>query len=589
MIKQFLQQSRVKTLLCFVFLCVFLAACGGEGAGNPERIAEEEGLVFQEGPFALSVAPGFFDAPFDLSVTLPTMPEAVIYFTIDGTEPTPGDTRFITRGEVQIPVSGFVPENGKILVEDRSSYWGQAILSHHATAWAYTHPAPGSQLLQGTSFRFRGFVNGEAVTETITLSYIVAPDAASRFAGMPVVSVTAPYAEFLYIYSNADPWDETTRRRVFQFEYFEYIDGAYTRIFQLPGSTSLGGTGSRRFAQRTLNVHFSRGALDGKITHPIFPGLYELYRFRLWNGGNSFLWDHMRDPFVQTASANLNVPRGEHRLAIKFINGEFWGFTTIREHTSNRQYVSTRLGLAPDNVAMVDRSWHPFEDTHMFYDHIQEGQEDIVWALYDEVVDFARNNDLSTDEARIRLFEEFFCQENFMDYLIANTFFLNQDWPQNNIRLFRAITPVPNASNPYEDGRWRFIFHDMDHAPGPYVDRHRTSRFFMLYQPPIDRIPPLNYIFLVFNNQAFVEDFVARALYLLDTEFYPERLLELHAQFVAQYLPLLPEMYGRFAISGTVEASLENFRTHSENLRQFLTIRGEDYRLDLQYLLERVA
>ena len=543
---------------------------------------------FYDGEFVLSEKPGFHDEPFDLVVSIPTEPNAVIYYTIDGNEPQPDADRFITRGENRIQVSGEIPQNGQIKVDDRSGNWKDSILTYHHSEGFKTpvKPVDGTEILQGTAFRFRGFVDGQPVTETITATYIVAPDAGTRFANMPVVAITAPYEDFIYIYSHADPFDNVTHRRIFNYEYFEYSESDYTRIFNLPGSSQLGGTGTRGNSQRTINVHLSRGELDGVVTHSVFPGLDELYRFRLWNGGNAFSRDHMRDPFAQTASEGLNVLRSDYRLAIKFVNGEFWGFTNLREHTSNAHFVVTRLGLGSEynNIALVSRSWKHVDGKQHFFDEIEEGEEDVVWGLYNEIVEFVKSHDLSTDYARERLFSEFFCQENFMDYLIVNTFFDNADWPHNNVRLFRVIEPHLTSSSPYSDGRWRFILHDIDSA-GVSIGR---NRFPSLYRGESHELP-FNDIFLVFNNRKFVEQFRERALYVLDNQFQRDRLAALHSEFVVQYLPLLPEMYNRFPIHGNVERSMVNFNNNWINLANFLTSRDEHYRSQLDALLKRVS
>ena len=525
---------------------------------EPEEIVEPElvfanlvgnlpilDMPFYDGDFVLSAPPGVHEQAFDLTVLIPSIPDAVIYFTIDGNDPMPGEDRFVTRGDRIIQLSGRLPADGMIGVHDRSGYWGNAILTYHSRYWSYrdTLPANDAEILQGTAFCFRGFVNGEPVTEIITATYIIAQNANARFANRPIIAVTAPYEDFLYIYSHANR-NDITRRRIFNYEYFELGEAEYSRIFSLLGSSSLGGWGSRPYAQRTINVHFARGRLDGVITHPIFEGLYELYRFRLWNGGQTFFWDHMRDPFAQTASAMLNVRHSDDNLAIKFINGEYWGFTTMREHNSNAQFVNTRFGLKQDNVAMVTNLWS-----------INEGSEGEVRALIRHLTEFTNSYDMSTDHARERLFTEFFCLYNFMDYVISNTFFGNADWPFNNMRMFRAITPNPNSLNPYEDGRWRFIFHDMDWAPRSGDRRYADSNFSFLYEhfrelPHGGHGNRNNSHFQVFNNQVFVEQFIERANYVLENYYSQEQLLALHDEFSMRYMPLLPEMYNRFAIGG---------------------------------------
>ena len=159
------------------------------------------------------------------------------------------------------------------------------------------------------------------------------------------------------------------------------------------------------------------------------------------------------------------------------------------------------------------------------------------------------------------------------------------------MRFFRAITPEPNSQSPYNDGRWRFILHDMDMAPHPNAPRYTESRFGHLHRlnPRIrDYGLWLNYAFLVFNNQVFVEQFIERANYVLENHYSQEQLLALHDEFTMRYMPLLPEMYNRFAIAGTVDSSIENFHTRWLQLRQFLINREYHYRNILAGLLERL-
>jgi len=137
---------------------------------------------------------------------------------------------------------------------------------------------------------------------------------------------------------------------------------------------------------------------------------------RLWNGGNSFFqYLTPKDNFVQTVSSDLDVLHSDNQLAIKFINGEFWGFTVLREHTSNEDFITTRTGLERGNILILDNFG------------ILEGSEYLGELLLDELVSFTTQIDMSTDEAYERLFDEFIDQENFIDYLIANTFFKNID------------------------------------------------------------------------------------------------------------------------------------------------------------------
>ena len=181
---------------------------------------------FHDGDFVLSAPPGFHDEPFDLVVSIPSIPNVVIYYTIDGSEPKPGKDRFVTRGNRIIQVSGRISDDGKIGVHDRSGYWGYSILTYHSDSWFRRNdvlPVSGTDILQGTAFRFRGFADGLPVTDTITVTYIIAKDVGECFAHRPVIAVTASHEDFLYVYG-IEAWGVTTHR-IFNYEYFLYDDG----------------------------------------------------------------------------------------------------------------------------------------------------------------------------------------------------------------------------------------------------------------------------------------------------------------------------------------------------------------------------
>ena len=90
---------------------------------------------------------------------------------------------------------------------------------------------------------------------------------------------------------------------------------------------------------------------------------------------------------------------------------------------------------------------------------------------------------------------------------------------------------------------------------------------------------------MVLNNPAFAEAFVARALYVLDYHYTPERLLALHGEFAAPYIHLLPEMYRRFALRDCPDAAAVRFFEHQAQLAEFYERRGSYYRAHLNSLL----
>lgn len=171
--------------------------------------------------------------------------------------------------------------------------------------------------------------------------------------------------------------------------------------------------------------------------------------------------------------------------------------------------------------------------------------------------------------------------------LLTVMFFNNRDWPHNNIRMFRSVS-LNDTDNPYSDGHWRFYLHDMDRTLwSVHVEANTFER---LYERDWRSSRTGNHYFLVFNNPTFVREFVERAEYVLDNYFQVEQLLAVHGRFLAEYTPLLPDMYARFNMDGSVEASMARFDYYAvENIRRFLQNREYYYRQHLQHLLERIG
>ncbi|MCL2139451.1 MAG: CotH kinase family protein [Treponema sp.] len=555
-----------------------------------------------------SHAPGVYEAAFNLTVSFPANPNAVIYYTLDGTEPVPGDPRTINS----IVVSGSVVPGNTINIADRtSSGRSDTLLTRFYNVWmrnASAGPPSGAKILTGNAYRFRAFVDSNPASETVIATYLIIPNATSKYNNTPILSINAPFQPFYDLYAAADRWnppDNSIGRQDFNYEYFTVESGSYKRQFSLPGSTSLGASFSRANAQRTFNVHLRRGSLNGTITWPIFEGSRPegIYRFRLWNGGNNFVgprdWsfgsDHFRDAFAQKSAAQLNVPYSESSLAIMFIDGEYWGFTQFRQQTDNAAFAEDRLGMTADNIVIMDRG---ALESGGHSDLVEEGNITTGMNLYNELLSFVNANfsggGAPSNNAVEELFDTYFDKANFIDYHIVNTFYNNTDWPQNNVRFWRAITPKTDG-NPNNDGKWRFTLHDIDYAANGIVwafgnsdDTNYAggSRFDKLKNPEItngDRGPELNRMLRVFNNQGFVDEFTVRAKYVLEEYFTSAKTIPLYDAWLARFTPLLDDMYERWSInSGDSLAAgrtttRNSFNKTTSNVKFFLNNRGPIY------------
>jgi hypothetical protein len=321
----------------------------------------------------------------------------------------------------------------------------------------------------------------------------------------------------------------------------------------------------------------------------------------------SFGTDHFRDAFAQKTAAPLNVSYSESSLAIKFINGEYWGFTQFRQQTDNAAFSEDRLGMNPNNVVIMDRG---AIQSGGYEDAVEEGNATTAMNLYNALVAFVsaeRFGGTVSDETVTELFETYFAKDNFIDYHVVNTFYNSTDWPQNNVRFYRAITPV-NDGNPHNDGRWRFTLHDMDQCANGVVWANGNpwdsnfaggGRFDKLTNPEImpdgDKGPPLNRVLRVFTNRGFVDEFTKRAKAVMDEHFTSAKLVAIHDPWVAGFTPLLDDMYERWAAYSNDDTATArtnnrvNFSQTTGNVRFFLNNRQPIYLQQLNALRQSVG
>jgi len=124
--------------------------------------------------------------------------------------------------------------------------------------------------------------------------------------------------------------------------------------------------------------------------------------------------------------------------------------------------------------------------------------------------------------------------ENFVDYFATQTYYVNWDWPQNNVKYWRDRA---------HKTRWRYILTDLDMGLGfsgtfTQNDLHRA------------RTATNNFHSFLFNslldNQEFREYFINRYADLINTTLGPDHLGALAMAFKDSIKPEMPRHFARW-------------------------------------------
>lgn len=162
----------------------------------------------------------------------------------------------------------------------------------------------------------------------------------------------------------------------------------------------------------------------------------------------------LRDVFNQSlvAEGSLDTQPGEP--CVVFLNGEFWGLYNLQARYGE-EYYKEKYGIGEDNLIVIKRE-----------SHVSVGEEEDM-ALYQELLDYALENDLSQPE-HYEAIGQMMDLQSFIEQYCFEIYIANADWPLNNVCCWRARET--DGDNPYADGRWRFGVYDTDESTGIYED-----------------------------------------------------------------------------------------------------------------------
>ncbi|MBQ6449877.1 CotH kinase family protein [bacterium] len=167
----------------------------------------------------------------------------------------------------------------------------------------------------------------------------------------------------------------------------------------------------------------------------------DYHSLRLRSGAQDIFTGNIRSSVASRLLAQTDFPGFSYtKRAVLYLNGTYYGIFEVQENYSD-SWLKTRYNL-PDS------------------DHLEKvkGSELDVWTQLDLLNLF--NQDFANPENRA-LLEAYIDMDDYLRYCAVNVLLNNRDWPHKNYEVWRWSGP-PDASNPYTDGRWRFLFYDAD-------------------------------------------------------------------------------------------------------------------------------
>ncbi|MBQ2641813.1 MAG: CotH kinase family protein [Lachnospiraceae bacterium] len=538
-------------------------------------------------PITFSCESGVYDSDLDVEIEAPGLlpRDAVICYTIDGTEPTIDSPHY----EGAVHLSAETVKSARQEAEKAAGVLEATTSDGTAETagadYAADNPASGMTIC---TLRARICWNDEMTDSQYAVyclgngifpcpdSYVVCidTDPADLYDYEKGILVTGKN----YDDNNQSKYHGNFMKKGEEWTRLCHValfDGEGNLVTDCNAGVAVSGGMSRRLEQKALNLAFGApyGGEDEKLELDIFPdaavgdaahvGRYSHLRLRARSQIPRTFRETMVSKLANDSSCRLV---SEPYSGIVFLNGEFYTLAELSPTFSN-SYLAHRFDL-PDTQ------------------HIEKkkGKDISVFKKLDVISLFEA--DLTKEENR-RALEAAVDMDDFLLFYAFDCLDDNLDWPRNNVEAWRW-TGEYDPARPYTDGRLRFMIYDADktyNTDESIADSFGTDSFVSMmentkrgYQSPFR---------FVMKSDEYRDRFVTILCDLMNTSFETEHVLacleesymqnedQYRAFFSADYMGLVEEDY-RLAQE---EASSYNDMLRRDLFNYFGM--GDRYRMEL--------
>lgn len=241
--------------------------------------------------------------PFTLTLTTLT-PDATIYYTTDGSEPTRASRTY--NGPILIEKSGVV----------RAFAASDGLLDSDPVSYTYLFEEPHT---------------------------------------VPVVCISMAPEDFKKVYSVREHKNIVAKKGY--INYYE-SDGLIGTSF--PCDIKAKGQGTLTYiSQKSLTITLRAEYGKKTVEYPFFSdyAVTEFSSFAMRNAGQDYSGARMRDAYISRACLGMNVEVANSRPVVLYVNGAYYGLYDFNEDLNSR-FIESHYGVDSDTVNIIRRNGH---------------------------------------------------------------------------------------------------------------------------------------------------------------------------------------------------------------------------------------
>lgn len=463
----------------------------------------------------ISLISGIYDHTLSVQINDPNEINTVIHYTLDGSDPTTASPQ----------------------------YTGDPI-----------------DIFYSSALKAKAFAVGILPSPTAVSSYLLGINHVT-----PVLSVVTDQANLYGATGIFENWPFDWERSA----YVEYFDTTHQLIFSQHAGMQIdgGAGGSRSNPQHSFRIDLDHSVLgEGPINYPLIPNRAErttYHKMYLRNGSNQYLFLPYKDACqVEAMAGETNNYYSAWRPVSVYINGNYFGLYELREKI-DADYFTTLEEADPDEVDLLSLSF--------WNGQVLRAIEGSVIPFNADVEAFNNLDPASPDYWDAA--DQYFDMKWYNDYIIAESWMSNTDWPNNNIRIYRS-----DQTN----YRWRFCVIDLELslAPNGWSDCYLDHIKYLLEQGPNN--PYTNIWLKGMQNPRFRNYFINRFADLMNTSYDIKRILAIEQSMFNQTVVEMPREYGRWGDPNNISQQMNDFINRHHEFQFQLSERTAQVRNHLQ-------
>ena len=290
-------------------------------------------------------------------------------------------------------------------------------------------------------------------------------------------------------------------------------------------------------------------------------------------GGNCAFTTKFNDTYWQSLLEDTACETKQSRPCIVYLNGEYWGLYVLEEDYSDDFFEDVH-GVNKDDVVVYKGDAEMYKRGYVLDEGtIPDGEKESYY--YKELYDFFKSHSDLKSQEDYDEFVKLVDPDSVMDYFAVQSWINNKwDWPGKNWSMWKTINV--DESNPYADGRWRFMFYDMEFGGvcGAGDIRNNTIKD-ANYRPngllDMDTENPAVLCFAyLMTNEGFRTAFYDRLTGLSEGYFEKTAATERLLEFVAVYSPLYEQFFNRYPDISDAEEAIGGGYATAQCINDFL-------------------